>query len=624
MSTRYVWGKYNVNSQQVACLGRRGASSGTWKCFDGTPITNQATIYCQRYGDVYNNTIGITNTTGLQVQSPKPTGIGADMPREISLAYLADGKIVQIGVGRGVPEAVVFATSASQLTNTLNGVFYAYSNEWGDNYPTVQITNENGSYYFRALDDWAEYYKDYQTKYTKGSLVGNVSSTASTSYPTDGISGNYWYTYLGSDSIDPSACTIPSTINGGTAISITVTPGSGKVFSGTVSYTYQVSLNGGTWTTLATTTATSRSYTVPYGTTTVQARVVAKDNLGFSSSTYATSSQVSVINNQPPTAPGSIDVTNVIAGQQATITLTAATDPDGTIASYIYERSVDGSAWAQIANVNSLTQTDTISADWGTVAYRACAVDDDGASGPYVTSTTTVVNSGWVIISGPNNDLGSQPIPFNFDFYVSISGTTTSDQISVNVTLNGISIYNESVDADEPISLPIDTRTMATGTASIVVAASCASFIPASGEYTFSVPEITIADGGNLEQLENSTGQSVFPVTLARAVVGLQNYGVENKVHPGAYVGTGTYGNTNPTTLSALSFEPTLVIIQGTSGRTAILTKPSGIGSSIGPTDVSMLTVTWGIDSVSWYSGLTADDQMNTQSENYSYTVFGV
>lgn len=454
-----------------------------------------------------------------------------------------------------------------------------------------------------------------------GTSLGTVSGSSQSSYPSDGVQGSYWYNYQGSDNIDPSACSIPSTINGGTAITITVTPGSGKVYGGTVSYQYQVNIGSG-WQTIATTSATTRSYTVPYGTASIQVRVRAQDNIGFTSTTYVTSSSVNVINNQPPTAPGSIDVTNVVAGRQATITLTAATDPDGTIASYIYERSVDGSAWTQIANVNSLTQTDTISADWGTVAYRAKAVDDDGASGPYVTSSTTVVNSGWVIISGPAADMGSQPKPFTFTITPSISGTTTGDQITVDVTLDGNSIYNEAVAPGTEIELEIDTRLMRTGDHAISVSATCASFLPAANEYSFTVPVITIPDGGRMDQLEGQDGEVIFPITIARAVAGLENYSVESKVHPGAYTGSGTYGSGNPNSLT-LEFEPKLVIIQGTSGRMAVLIKPSGVGISIGASNSTTLNVIWDGESVSWYNAVNASNQMNTSNETYSYTAFG-
>ena len=116
----------------------------------------------------------------------------------------------------------------------------------------------------------------------KGSKVSDVSGTSQSTYPDDGVQGSYWYTYQGQDNIDPASVSIPSTINGGTAINITVTPGSGKVYGGTVSYQYQVNIGSG-WTTIATTSATSRSYTVPYGTASIQVRVRAKDKIGRAS-----------------------------------------------------------------------------------------------------------------------------------------------------------------------------------------------------------------------------------------------------------------------------------------------------------------------------------------------------
>lgn len=535
---------------------------------------------------------------------------------------------VENGQAITIPPRRYLIFSPSKSAQTVQDGAIVYYNSASSTSANVICSNIGGSWSIAKKDtgafagDVIQYRATITEQQEKGFLIGPISGPSQSTYPEDGVQGSYWYTYQGSDNIDPASASIPSTINGGTAINITVTPGTGKVYGGTVSYIYQVSLAGGAWTTIATTTATSRSYTVPYGTASIQVRVQAKDNLGFTSTTYVTSSSVTVINNQPPTAPGSIDVTGVVAGQQATITLTAATDPDGTIASYIYERSVDGSAWTQIANVNSLTQTDTISADWGTVAYRACAVDDDGDSGPYVTSSTTVVNSGWVIISGPAADMGSQPKPFTFTITPSISGTTTSDQITVDVTLDGNSIYNEAVAPGTEIELEIDTRLMRTGDHAISVSATCASFLPAANEYSFSVPVITIPDGGRMDQLEGPDGEVIFPITLARAVAGLENYGVESKVHPGAYTGSGTYGSRNPNSLT-LEFEPKMVIVQGTSGRMAVMIKPSGVGISIGASDSTTLNVTWDGESVSWYNGVNAANQMNTNNETYSYTAFG-
>ena len=680
MSTRYVWGRYNVNT--TCQITDRGDVQSVYLQGGGAKCASSYTV---------------------------------DDPLDADSEFHLSGTILDILAYDSPPPVFLYPY---MMINSDSKSLYTSSRYQGTNWII------NGNYVKAETSEMTSAligHKQITANSSQGGLVGYNSSAASTSYPQDGISGSYWYEYQGSDNIDPSGVSIPSSIKGGQAITISVTPGSGKVYGGTVSYRYQVSTNGGSsWSTVATTTATSQSYTVPKGTTSLMVRVQAMDDLGFTSNSYVTSASVTVTNNtppsapatlnvpasnmggktaaisrsastdpdgnlsgyslarsvnsgagaevynganlsfsdsitkgwntvayrvraydsegeysgyttgetrtvhnnEPPTAPGSIQVANVTAGQQCTITLTAATDPDGTIASYIYERSVDGSDWTQVANVNALTYQDTVSGDWGTVAYRAKAVDNEGESGPYVTGSTTVVNAGWVIISGPVSDMGDKPAPFTFSFTPSISGQSTSASINISVTLDGKGIYNNAVAAGSPVELEIDTRALRSGGHSISVAASCAEYTPAAAEYTFDVPAYVLPDGGRMEQLEAPDGGVIFPVTLARAVAGLEGYGVDSKVHPGAYTGTGTYGSGNQCSLS-LEFEPKLVIIQGTSGRMAVLTKPSGVGVSIGGGDSETLIVTWGANGVSWYNGLNAANQMNTANETYSYTAFG-
>lgn len=485
----------------------------------------------------------------------------------------------------------------------------------------------------------------YEAVPEKGSLQGYVSSKSSSVYPQDGVSGSYWYDYQGSDNIDPSACSIPSTILGGKEIQINVTPGTGKVYESTVSYLYQVKLGDAEWTTIATTSATSQKYTVPYGTSTFQVRVRAQDNLGFTSTDYVTSSSVTVINNQPPTVPGNIKVTNVIKGQTATITITAATDPDGTVESYIYERSIDGSTFTQIANVNALSQTDQVSADWGTVAYRVCAVDDDGDSGPYVTSETTTVNSGWIIISGPAADMGDKPAPFNFIFTPNVTGQTGVTDISVVVTLDGEEIYNDTPDAGQEVSIPIDTRLMIVGEHNIQIAATKTDFLEANGSYKFNIPTIALPDGGIAEILQNSEGETIFPYTLARLVIGKDGKDLNElldgllksaaKVQVGTYIGTGTAGKGNPNTIT-FNFEPKLVFIysvqtqlEGSTqhirhafyvygGQMMIADSYQGTGGSN--------RVTINGNTMSWYNNNASANaalQLNTSGAQYAYAAIG-
>ena len=295
------------------------------------------------------------------------------------------------------------------------------------------------------------------------------------------------------------------------------------------SYTYERQVDGGGWTVFATTSALTRTDPVDDSWTTVAYRAKATDNLGLSGP-YATSQTYTVVHNLPPTAPGSIAVTGVVRGENAAITLTAATDPDGTVASYIFERQVDGGAWQQVAQVNSLTQTDTIGEDWGTVAYRACAVDNLGLAGPYITGETYTVNSGWVTIGGPAEDMGRQPRRFDFAFSVSVSGVASVDAITVSVARDGTRIYSGTPSAGAKISVPVDARLLGAGEHVIEVQASKDDYLPASRRYTFTVPAATIPDGGYGAISQASDGKTMFYTTLAQRCIGTGGVDIQAQV----------------------------------------------------------------------------------------------
>ena len=389
----------------------------------------------------------------------------------------------------------------------------------------------NRSWYYRNSTSIILIYKsvsEERTFYRLGStlqdsqgstLQGTVSNAFSGAYPNNGSSGVSWYVYQGADTIDPASVTIPASIQGGTSIDITVAPSTGKKYGGTVSYTYQYKLDNGGWQALSgPTTATTQQLTVPKGTASVQVQVRAQDNLGFTSSTWVASETVAVTNNQPPTAPGSIDVANVVSGQEATITLTAATDPDGSIASYIYQRSVDSGAWQQFAQANALTQTDTVSNSWGTVQYRACAVDNEGAQGPFATSTLYTVTSGLLVIGGPNPSLGELDRQFKLALYINVTGVPSLADIDVQATLDGAGIYTGQVDSGGVATIPVDARVLYTGAHTIRVTVSHDDYEPATAEYTFTVPTVSMPDGGRALVGQTPDGEPAFFYTTAQAV----------------------------------------------------------------------------------------------------------
>ena len=325
----------------------------------------------------------------------------------------------------------------------------------------------------------------------------------------------------------PGSIEAADVVSGGSA-TVTITAATDP--DGTIaSYVYERSVDGGQFVRFASgnTLSTTDSIQSTWGT--VAYRAAAVDNYG-SQGPYVTSETYTVVHNLPPTAPGSIEVSGVVRGENAAITLTAATDPDGSVASYTYERQVDGGAWQQVAQVNSLTQTDTVGEDWGTVAYRACAVDNLGLAGPCITGETYTVNSGWVTIGGPAEDMGSQPRRFDFAFSVSVSGVASVDAITVSVARDGTRIYSGAPSAGAKISVPVDARLLGAGEHVIEVQASKDDYLPASRRYTFTVPAVTIPDGGYGAISQASDGKTMFYTTLAQRCIGTDGVDIQAQV----------------------------------------------------------------------------------------------
>ena len=306
-----------------------------------------------------------------------------------------------------------------------------------------------------------------------------------------------------------------------------------------------------------------------------------------------------VSTNEPPTAPGSISVSGVVASGSATITLTAATDPDGAIASYRYERSVDSGNWQQFADVNSLTQTDSVSGDWGTVAYRACAVDDAGEAGPYVTSETETVNSGWVTIGGPDSALGQRIKPFTLSATVNVTGATGTPSLTVTCALDGKQVSSQSITAGSEASIFVDTRVLATGQHAIQMTAEASDYLPANKAWQFSVPMDELPDGGRAEQPRDAQGNPIFFRTTSQQVIGKNGLSVQNDLDNMEKRFRGLTGH----------LEPVDAVLLGTAGAQTELPRESGVHycfgvySSAGNTDFTMLLVPAGINTASTLDG---------------------
>lgn len=219
----------------------------------------------------------------------------------------------------------------------------------------------------------------------------------------------------------PGSISVPSSIMGGTNISISWAKSS-DAESNLDGYKVERSTNGGSsWSQIYQGTATSTTNNVAFGTTSVMYRVKAYDTDGLESG-WRTSSQVTVVNNNVPSAPPSIAVPkDVKGGSTLVISWTAASDSDGNLSGYILERSTDGgSAYTQVYKGNALTYTDTITKGWSTVVYRVKAYDSYNAQSGYTTSTKRTVdnNTAPTITTSSAANLGTKSSGFTISYSV--------------------------------------------------------------------------------------------------------------------------------------------------------------------------------------------------------------
>ena len=586
MGARYVWGRYTA-----------------------VPVEEQVTMYKNisnsNYGDIR---MSVPSGTRFSVGGSYSFSVwSGDYTLKSVTTYTSDGTYHP------------FEIKAGYIT-TSDGKMY-YSAKWSLVYTTLLGQD--------ATEYSSQQYQTTLTQYIKGEFVDYISSDKENAY-YDGYnsSSGYYYVYEGSDNIDPQAVTLPDPIDDGTTIQITVTPSTEKVYSGTVSYTYQYRYDSSwRWQTLTTTTALTASLQVPKNTyQTLEVRVQAQDNLGFTSSTWVSSGVKNIIANQPPTAPG-IAVDNVYINQHLTVTLTPATDPDGTVASYIIQRRIDGGQWNQVQSGTSLTYTEVVDPDWGTIAYRAAAVDDEGLQGPWATSQTFDVNPGWVIISGPDSDLGERPGPFVLEFEVEVVGNPDQDSIVTKVMLDDRDLIVDLLLHDEDIvRIYFNTKYFAAGTHTIQVTASKEDYTPAMSVFNVYVPTLSVDPlaGARVEVPQNAQGKPVAWLGLARCILGddgrdvIQMCGDGLKLAQGSYTGTGTSGQGNPNTLTA-GFQPKLAVILAADGTTSvtILAPASGSTAAVGG-----LTATFTATGLSYWAS-TPEAQFNTSGTTYSYYIMG-
>ena len=165
-----------------------------------------------------------------------------------------------------------------------------------------------------------------------------------------------------------------------------------------------------------------------------------------------------VIYNQAPTAPSSITVpSEVLGGENLSISWAASTDPDGNLSGYVLERKVGSGTWAQIYKGSSRSYTDAITYGWTSVQYRVKAYDAAGAESAYTTSATrTVANNRPPVISGTDGALGSfSTAAPSYEYTVT---DADGHQVDVVEMLDGVTLRSYTVTLGHTNTLTIGSE----------------------------------------------------------------------------------------------------------------------------------------------------------------------
>lgn len=475
MSTRYVWSRYNRKFEERTTQSSLGSVPyGIGVAFGSTYTFDQNTgLFTMHDCVVYPSGTGTTHLKS----NTRPTFI-----------INVDG-INESGNRDSVSGNTLFRDNGS-------------GNEWELRNGNVRIRDNFDGEYFDSIDRE----EPYMISNTK---LSDVSSPNSGAYPQNGVSGSNWYEYEGSDNIDPSSVSIPADIMPGQQITITVTPGTGKVYGGTVSYQYQVKLDGGAWQTVATTTATTQGYTVPAGTQSIQARVVASDNMGFTSDTYVASATVTVVG-----TPASITVPGAaMTGQTYEVLWDAVTNVD----SYKLERRVNSGRWTTVYTGPGLSYTDTAVVGWNRVQYRVSAGTGGAYGTPLESDTVDIISAASLVISGADGSLGTITAPVTYSVT-----SDTGNQITVTETINGHSrTLNPASGAQIaiPVSM-IDPAADDAGEITIQASVQATSgTVTQTRNWTYTKTPLTLPTKAyRVEQLQGGA-KDVMPLTLAEAVM---------------------------------------------------------------------------------------------------------
>lgn len=162
--------------------------------------------------------------------------------------------------------------------------------------------------------------------------------------------------------------------------------------------------------------------------------------------------------NKAPSQPSSIKVepTEPYIGGNVSVSWGQSIDPEGKLAAYELERSINGATFRQVYRGTNRNYTEAVGENWKSVKYQVRGVDDQGAYSDYRgTAAITVLQNRGPSISGSDTDLGGIKSWDSIDF--TISDEDIDDTLDLVVTVAGIEltkINNASQNDTYTVNIP--------------------------------------------------------------------------------------------------------------------------------------------------------------------------
>ena len=532
------------------------------------------------------------------------TAITVSPPSSISVSPNPPKGGSNVSVSWGAASSGGGAISNYELSKRLDGGSWTVVGTYGGSTRTVSVPVAKGTetitFRVRAKDANG-YWSDYKTSGTY-TVKNNTAPGA------------------------PESITVPETVYGGKETEISWTAASDP--DGNLSgYILERQTDGGSWSQRYKGAGLSYADTVPFGTESVRYRVKAYDVENLFSG-YTTSPTRSVVN--APDVPVLTVPELAMEGQTVPVSWTAATHATG----YTLERKADTDEdWTQVYSGQALSSSETAGA-WTAVQYRVKATGEKADSAWATSGEIPVVSASALVISGQDGDLGTlvNDVPYSVS-------SDTGNQISLELRVNGALWTALEVSSGYAQSIPVIDLPTGAGTIDILATVQASTgAVSAARAWTYTKTPVTTSAGPcDVVEWQDATGAVKFPVTLAEAVRIPGGKTLDQVIQfpaqicTGSYVGTGTYGASNPNTL-AFPTRPLVVFIGGNSNqnRLILINGPAGASEENGylsrmvglnPANPAV----YGVEThcpenvLSWYS-TNASKQLNAEGYEYQYT----